>query len=126
LLLSQAADRSSDLIVMGGYGHSRLREFVLGGATPDPARKHDGARADGALVDTPEMNERRSAASLKVLRKDGRRACPGWVVPARLCVRWPAFHRHHDFSQLAAATIGDRDCACPARTCTLASDCCAR
>ena len=24
---------SADLIVMGGYGHSRLREFVLGGAT---------------------------------------------------------------------------------------------
>ena len=23
----------SDMIVMGGYGHSRLREFVLGGAT---------------------------------------------------------------------------------------------
>jgi len=25
----------ADLIVMGGYGHSRLREFVLGGATRD-------------------------------------------------------------------------------------------
>jgi nucleotide-binding universal stress UspA family protein len=33
LILSQVADRSCDLIVMGGYGHSRLREFVLGGAT---------------------------------------------------------------------------------------------
>lgn len=32
-LLSYAADTSSDMIVMGGYGHSRLREFVLGGAT---------------------------------------------------------------------------------------------
>ena len=32
-LLSHAADISADLIVMGGYGHSRLREFVLGGAT---------------------------------------------------------------------------------------------
>lgn len=32
-LLSRAADRGSDLIVMGGYGHSRLREWVLGGAT---------------------------------------------------------------------------------------------
>jgi nucleotide-binding universal stress UspA family protein len=32
-ILSYAADASSDLIVMGGYGHSRLREFVLGGAT---------------------------------------------------------------------------------------------
>jgi nucleotide-binding universal stress UspA family protein len=32
-LLSLAADRDSDLIVMGGYGHTRLREFVLGGVT---------------------------------------------------------------------------------------------
>jgi hypothetical protein len=27
---SRAADFGSDLIVMGGYGHSRQREFVLG------------------------------------------------------------------------------------------------
>jgi nucleotide-binding universal stress UspA family protein len=33
VLLSHAADTSADLIVMGGYGHSRWREFVLGGAT---------------------------------------------------------------------------------------------
>ena len=32
-ILSHAADISADLIVMGGYGHSRLREFMLGGAT---------------------------------------------------------------------------------------------
>jgi nucleotide-binding universal stress UspA family protein len=32
-ILSHAADAETDLIVMGGYGHSRLREFVLGGAT---------------------------------------------------------------------------------------------
>ena len=32
-ILSYVADASADLIVMGGYGHSRLREFVLGGAT---------------------------------------------------------------------------------------------
>ena len=32
-LLSHAADFDADFIVMGGYGHSRLREFVLGGAT---------------------------------------------------------------------------------------------
>jgi nucleotide-binding universal stress UspA family protein len=33
VLLSHAADTSADMIVMGGYGHSRLREFVLGGTT---------------------------------------------------------------------------------------------
>jgi nucleotide-binding universal stress UspA family protein len=32
-LLSHAADSAADLMVMGGYGHSRLREFVLGGVT---------------------------------------------------------------------------------------------
>ena len=33
VLLNQAADSGTDLIVMGGYGHSRMRELVLGGAT---------------------------------------------------------------------------------------------
>jgi len=33
LILSQAADLDADLIVMGAYGHSRLREVMLGGAT---------------------------------------------------------------------------------------------
>ena len=32
-ILSLAADNNTDLIVMGGYGHSRLREFILGGTT---------------------------------------------------------------------------------------------
>jgi len=32
-LLSHVANESADLLVMGAYGHSRLREFVLGGAT---------------------------------------------------------------------------------------------
>jgi nucleotide-binding universal stress UspA family protein len=32
-ILSHAADAEADLIVMGGYGHSRLREFILGGVT---------------------------------------------------------------------------------------------
>jgi nucleotide-binding universal stress UspA family protein len=33
VLLSYAADVGADLIVCGAYGHSRLREMVLGGAT---------------------------------------------------------------------------------------------
>ena len=32
-LLSHGADSGTDFMVMGGYGHSRLREFVLGGVT---------------------------------------------------------------------------------------------
>ena len=34
-LLDEARDCGADLIVMGGYGHSRLREFILGGVTRD-------------------------------------------------------------------------------------------
>jgi nucleotide-binding universal stress UspA family protein len=33
ILLSHAAEVHADLLVMGGYGHSRLREIVLGGTT---------------------------------------------------------------------------------------------
>ena len=33
MLLSSACDCQADLIVMGGYGHSRVREIVLGGTT---------------------------------------------------------------------------------------------
>ena len=33
VILAHVADTDSDFIVMGGYGHSRLREFVLGGVT---------------------------------------------------------------------------------------------
>jgi nucleotide-binding universal stress UspA family protein len=32
-LLNYAADSAADLVVMGGYGHSRMREFILGGVT---------------------------------------------------------------------------------------------
>ncbi|WP_347264016.1 universal stress protein [Nitrobacter sp.] len=32
-ILSHVADCSASWLVMGGYGHSRLREFILGGAT---------------------------------------------------------------------------------------------
>jgi nucleotide-binding universal stress UspA family protein len=32
-ILAHAADIAADFIVMGGYGHSRLREFILGGVT---------------------------------------------------------------------------------------------
>jgi nucleotide-binding universal stress UspA family protein len=32
-LLSHAADAGTDFIVMGGHGHSRVREFFLGNVT---------------------------------------------------------------------------------------------
>ncbi len=34
-LLEQAARSSADLLVLGAYGHSRLREWILGGTTRD-------------------------------------------------------------------------------------------
>ncbi len=33
ILLSECAELGADMIVMGAYGHSRLREFVLGGVS---------------------------------------------------------------------------------------------
>jgi nucleotide-binding universal stress UspA family protein len=33
VLLNYICDKDIDLAVMGGYGHSRMREFILGGAT---------------------------------------------------------------------------------------------
>jgi nucleotide-binding universal stress UspA family protein len=34
-LVAEAKRRKADLVVMGGYGHSRLREWLLGGVTYD-------------------------------------------------------------------------------------------
>ena len=33
VILAEATAESADLLVMGGYGHSKLREALLGGAT---------------------------------------------------------------------------------------------
>jgi nucleotide-binding universal stress UspA family protein len=38
-LLAQASDWAANLLVMGCYGHSRLREFVLGGASEHVLRQ---------------------------------------------------------------------------------------
>ena len=35
VILSHAADTSADFLVMGAYGHTRLREFILGGVTAE-------------------------------------------------------------------------------------------
>lgn len=41
VLLQHATDKDADLIVMGGYGHSRLREWLLGGTTRDLLSKSE-------------------------------------------------------------------------------------
>src|SRR5690606_14001873 len=33
ILLNRAAEMQADMLVIGGYGHSRLREWALGGVT---------------------------------------------------------------------------------------------
>ena len=33
MLLNRISDESIDLLVMGAYGHARLRELILGGVT---------------------------------------------------------------------------------------------
>jgi nucleotide-binding universal stress UspA family protein len=38
-LLAQAAAQGADLLVMGAYGHTRLREMVFGGATRHALRR---------------------------------------------------------------------------------------
>lgn len=38
-LQQQALERGASLLVLGGYGHSRVRDFVLGGATQGVLRK---------------------------------------------------------------------------------------
>jgi nucleotide-binding universal stress UspA family protein len=38
-LIKEARRREADLIVMGGYGHSRVREWLLGGATHELLRR---------------------------------------------------------------------------------------
>ncbi len=40
-LLSQASRLDADLVVMGGYGHTRLRELVLGGVTREILARMD-------------------------------------------------------------------------------------
>ncbi|MGY3611015.1 hypothetical protein ACWGRJ_44765 [Bradyrhizobium sp. Lot11] len=37
-MLSLAFDESLDLLVIGGYGHSRLKEAVIGGVTREMFR----------------------------------------------------------------------------------------
>jgi nucleotide-binding universal stress UspA family protein len=38
-IAGQAADMKADLIVMGAYGHTRLREIILGGVTRDMLKR---------------------------------------------------------------------------------------
>ena len=56
-ILSRIAADGADLLVMGAYGHSRMREFVLGGATRDVLRKMTVPGPDVALVEPQTRND---------------------------------------------------------------------
>ena len=77
LLLSRAADLGADLIVMGAYGHSRVREMVLGGATRTHPPAHDRAGADVPLI------RRRRQGSAQEPRR--------WMTAARCLSRMTTF-----------------------------------
>ena len=49
MLRRTASDLGADLIVMGGFGHSRLRERIFGGTTTSMTKNVGRAGADGAL-----------------------------------------------------------------------------
>jgi hypothetical protein len=49
-ILSYVADNSGTLIVMGGYGHAKLREVILGGRYPRYAEVDDRSSVHVALI----------------------------------------------------------------------------
>ena len=52
-IFKETAAWRASLLVMGGYGHSRLRKFVLGGMTRTHARKNANPDLNGALASNP-------------------------------------------------------------------------
>jgi nucleotide-binding universal stress UspA family protein len=69
ILLSHAADDACDLLVMGCYGHHRVRELLLGGGYADRAAVDDAAGVDGALTGFQAgFLSRRSTASNNACR----------------------------------------------------------
>ena len=59
-LLSHVAEVGSDLLIMGAYDHSRLRERVLGGVSREILRSHDRACVYVALKQSPYRRVRQA------------------------------------------------------------------
>lgn len=53
VLLKEAEALGADPLVMGAYGHSRIWEFIAGGATPD-VRTNNDPSVDVAIAETLE------------------------------------------------------------------------
>ena len=113
-ILSHAADSSADFIVMGGYGHSRLREFILGGATRGILVVDDGAGADVALTfarGRPHLgrwSRPRTRSTHHDVLPDGTRVLMRPLRPEDAAL-YPEFHRARDAGGFAAALLrGDQ------------------
>ena len=74
--------RGADLIVMGGYGHSRLREFVLGGATRGMLQSMTVPTLMSTIELLPEYRGNQPAfvrcMHLRMAHAADRRAHAGW------------------------------------------------
>jgi nucleotide-binding universal stress UspA family protein len=67
-LLACAKDYGADLMVMGCYGHARLREFVFGGASRHVLRKMSTPCTDVSLIRAAcELNDSRSTLRKKLI-----------------------------------------------------------
>ncbi|MEH2501561.1 nucleotide-binding universal stress UspA family protein [Bradyrhizobium sp. AZCC 1578] len=66
VLEAYTASHRVDVLVMGAYGHSRWREFILGGATQEPAV--EAAAPDPVFALTASRHCRRAAASRRRMR----------------------------------------------------------
>ena len=58
MILSRVSDLAIDLIVTGAYGHSRTREWVFGGVTPDAHAKRHGPHAHVPLNGDQEQGRK--------------------------------------------------------------------
>jgi hypothetical protein len=72
-LQERAMSTEADMIVMGGYGHSRLREFVLGGAARDTLARTD-------IRSCPIEGSRVFASADDRENGRGRRGRPPWLA----------------------------------------------
>ena len=50
MILSRLADQGVDLLVMGAYGHARVRELIFGGVTRPHYAPYDGSSAAVSLA----------------------------------------------------------------------------
>ena len=68
-LQERALEIGADLMVMGAFGHTRLRDFVLGGATKGIRQGRPSADSAFALIETMTAGETPSGSKLPIVRR---------------------------------------------------------